>query len=144
MASSEGGKIASQRLVFVCISRKTPGLSVLSARKLVSKKSWGKKWILRLHYNLKSIINTKGNKKKELKPNIRHQLFTAMRSLCRLSGSPSVKLCDAGSVGMSLTFHEAQNKDQSVCGVVKDLGSSLILVTLSEQFNIPVWSVLQS
>lgn len=40
-ASSEGGKIASQRLVFVCISRKTPGLSVLSARKLVSKKSWG-------------------------------------------------------------------------------------------------------
>lgn len=41
MTSSEGGKIASQRLVFVCISQKTPGLSVLSARKLVSKKSWG-------------------------------------------------------------------------------------------------------
>lgn len=38
---------------------------MLSARKLVSKKSWGEKWILRLHYNLKSIINTKGKKKKE-------------------------------------------------------------------------------
>lgn len=26
-----------------------------------------------------------------------------------------MKLCDAGTAGMSLTFHGAQNKDQSVC-----------------------------
>lgn len=62
---------------------------MLSARKLVSKKSWGEKWILRLHYNLKSIINTKGKekRKKELRPTIRHQLFAAVGSLCGPSGS---------------------------------------------------------
>lgn len=116
---------------------------MLSARKLVSKKSWGGKWILRLHYNLKSIINTKGKekRKKELRPTTR--LFAAVGSLCGPSGSPRVKLCDAATVGMPLTWREAQNKDQSGGGG-KGLRSSLILVTLSEQFNTPVWSVLQS
>lgn len=92
-ASSEGGKLVSQRLVFVCISRKTPGLSVLSVRKLVSKKSWEEK------VDSKITLQSQKYNKKELKPNPRHQLFTALRSLCRLSGSPSVKPCDAGTAG---------------------------------------------
>lgn len=50
-------------------------------------------------------------KKKELRPTTR--LFAAVGSLCGPSGSPRVKLCDAGTVGMPLTWREAQNKDQS-------------------------------